>query len=334
MALLSLKSCTEGSVAEFIRLRYDGGEFQHSINNCHVLVNPYHYIKKEGGSSSNEDPLALQKFLQNPSGNISAATMFQFPVAVHSATAVDGISQTVIFRGCCGSGKTEALKTTIQFLLCADSAKKDVVLNPESLVPLGSAENPLNVASDASRCAKSIAAALTLYDIMGNSVTENNSHASRHLKHVKLVYDSNNKLFGAQLTSILTDLMRFEANGATADAAQPQNPVYLMVLVAAGLGSRSEEFKISKTHRDAFLPPGASSKAYVEQLEREFAHFHNTLLASGAINEEDWNKCLRAVAACINLQCVVLSGSEAASISMSTKVTIHSLSLLYWGVLT
>lgn len=160
---------------------------------------------------------------------------------------------------------------------------------------------------------------------MGNSITENNSHSSRHLKHIKLVYDGDGKLYGAQLTSMLTDLMRFEAtSAAAAEAAQPQNPVYLMVLVAAGLGSRSEEFKINKTHRDAFVPPGVASKAAIEQLEREFEHFHTTLLASGAIDEADWNRCLRAVAACINLQCVVLSGSESASISMSTKVRNRS----------
>jgi hypothetical protein len=320
MALLSLKACTDASLSEYIRHRYDDGEFQHSVNHCHILLNPYHQLKKESKSYLNDDPLIMQKYLLDPVKNVATAHQFRFSDSIYNSTVLDRTSQTVIFRGCCGSGKTEALKSTVQFLICADSSRKDVQLNIRSLAPLGSAGNPLNLPSDASRCGKAVAAALTLYDIMGNSVTENNNHSSRHLKHIKLVYDAQGRLYGAQLKSLLTDLMRFDVSGATAEAAQPQNPVYFMLLVAAGLGARAEEFKITKTHRDAFIPPGASSKAYQEQLEREFSHFHNTLLASQAITEEDWNRCLRAVAACINLQCVVLSGSEAASISMSTKV--------------
>lgn len=320
MALLGLKSSTDSSVTELIKRRYDDGQFYHSIGNCIVSMNPVHSFLKNVSSPENDDPLMIQRFLSGSANSLPATHLYRFADSIYHAAAEDRISQTVIFRGCCGSGKTETLKSTIQYLLSAESSKRDVVLNVCSTHPLGSMNNPLNLPSDANRSSKAIAAALSLYDIMGNSVTENNNHSSRHLKHIKLVYGHDGKLFGAQLTSLLTDLMRFEACGSTPDAAQPQNPVFLMVMVAAGLGSRSEEFKITKVHRDAFLPPSATSKAYQDQLEKQFHHFHNTLLASQVITEDNWNSCLRAVAACINLQCVVLSGSETASISMSTKV--------------
>lgn len=322
MALLGIKSSTDASITEFIKHRYDDGQFYHSIGNCFITVNPVHSFLRHISSPENDDPLMIQRFLSGSKNSLPTTHLYRFADSIYSAASGDRISQTVIYRGCCGSGKTETLKSTIQYLLCAESNKRDVTLQVGTTHALGSMNNPLNLPSDANRCSKAIAAALSLYDIMGNSVTENNAHSSRHLKHIKLVYGHDGKLFGAQLTSLLTDLMRFEACGSTPDAAQPQNPVFLMVMVAAGLGARSEEFKITKVHRDAFLPPtGAASKAYQEQLEKQFHHFHNTLLASQVITEEDWNSCLRAVAACINLQCVVLSGSETASISMSTKVS-------------
>ena len=320
MALLALKSCTDTSITEYIKLRYDDGQFYHAVGNVFISVNPVHALLKGPQSAANDDPLLLQKFLIGTKGSLPPVHSLRFAQNIHIAASVDHVSQTIIFRGCCGSGKTELLKSTIQYLLCAESSKKDVLLNVNSVQPLGSVNNPMGLPSDSNRCAKAIAAALSLYDIMGNAMTENNTHSSRHLKHVKLIYDAKGKLYGAQLTSLLTDLMRFDVSGSTADAAQPQYPVYLMLLVAAGLGARAEEFKITKVHRDAFLPPG-SSKSYVEMLEQQFHYFHETLMASQIITEEDWNSCLRAVAACINLQCVVLSGSETASISMSTKVT-------------
>lgn len=320
--MLSLKAPTDTSVTEYIKLRYDDGQFYHSVGSVFIAVNPVHALLKGPLSTLNEDPLLMQKFLNGSKTSVPQVHWLRFAHNIYSSASVDRVSQTIIFRGCCGSGKTELIKSTIQYLLSAESTKKDVVLNINSVQPLGSVNNPMSLPSDSNRCAKAIAAALSLYDIMGNSMTENNTHSSRHLKHLKLIYDSKGKLYGAQLTSLLTDLMRFDASGsATTDAAQPQHPVYLMLLVAAGLGSRAEEFKITKAHRDAFLPPG-SNKSYVELLEQQFHYFHQSLLASQIITEEDWNSCLRAVAACINLQCVVLSGSETASISMSTKVLI------------
>ena len=342
MALLSLKSCTDSSVSEFIKLRYEDGEFQHVLNNCYILINPFHQLKRDSKSFLYDDPLILQKYLLDPYTNLAASKAFRFANDIYNTTAINRISQSVIFRGCCGTGKTETLKSTIQYLLCADSMKKDVKLNPNSLVPLGSANNPLNLPSDASNCTKAIAIGLTIYDIMGNSITDNNNHSSRHLKHIKLVYESNGKkLIGAQLKSYLTDLMRFDINTSTSlsnninltsssspttATSQFNNPVYFMVLVAAGLGSKAEDYKITKTHRDAYLPPGPNSKATQEHLEREFEHFQSNMLSSNIITVEQWQQCLSAVAACINLQCVVLSGSEAASISMSTKVSfLHTL---------
>jgi hypothetical protein len=321
-SLLALKSATDSSVADYIRLRYEDGQCYHSVANCFISVNPYHIIMRNAQVLPN-DPLLLQKFCNSSkedANTLPAVHLYRFAENIRRTSACDQVSQTVIFRGSCGSGKTELLKSTIQYMLCAESGRKDVVLSElqGSTEPLGSVENPFGLPTDSSRCGRAVSAALTLYDIMGNSVTDNNGHASRHLKHIKLVYGKDGKLLGAQLTSLLTDLMRFDANIAGDTASKLHNPVNLMVLVASALGERSEAFKITKVHRDAFLPSGVK----VADLEKQFQHFELKLLATQAINQKDWNRCLRAVAACINLQCVVLSGSDAAAVSTSTKVSV------------
>jgi hypothetical protein len=312
----------DSSIAELLRRRYEEGECFHQLGaKCFIAVNPLHLLLRSPQAFSVEDDcLLLQRFLRKaPQDSLPKCHKYGFAGSIHAATAGEQSSQTVVFRGCSGSGKSELLKSVVQYLICADSKKKDVVQRSTgSLFPLGSAQNVFNIPSDGSRIGRVLSAGLLMYDTMGTIITPKNDHSTRTMKHLKLVYGHNGLLQGVRLVSLFTDLLRFSKEEVC------DSPARMLLLVAAGLSdSRADEFRLHASLQKAFLESSLGMSYYgaVEELSAEFVHVELTLLQSGALTTDEWTDCLKAFSACIHLLSVsIKQGTEVAEITAATKV--------------
>ena len=310
----------DSSIAELLRRRYEEGECFHQLGaKCFIAVNPLHLLLRSPQAfCAEDDSLLLQRFLRKaPQDLLPKCHKYGFAHSIHTATAREQCSQTVVFRGCSGSGKSELLKSVVQYLICADSKKKDVVQSVGSLFPLGSAQNVFNIPSDGTRIGRVLSAGLLMYDTMGTIITPKNDHSTRTMKHLKLVYGHNGQLQGVRLVSLFTDLLRFSK------AEVFDSPARMLLLVAAGLsGSRAVEFRLHSALQKAFLESslGMSYYGLVEELAAEFVHVELTLLQSGALTPDEWTDCLKAFSACIHLLSVSIQGGEVAEITAATKV--------------
>lgn len=316
----------DSSIAEVLRRRYEEGECYHQLGaKCFIAVNPLHLLLRsppQAFCSAEDDCLLLQRFLKKaPQDSLPTCHKYGFARSIHAATAGEQSSQTVVFRGCSGSGKSELLKSVVQYLICADSKKKDVLQSSMgSISPLGSAQNVFSIPSDGTRIGRVLSAGLLMYDTMGTIITPKNDHSTRTIKHLKLVYGHNGLLQGVRLVSLFTDLLRFSK------AEVCDSPARMLLLVAAGLSdsSRAAEFRLHASLQKAFLESSLGMGYYgaVEELSAEFVHVELTLLQSGALTPDEWTDCLKAFSACIHLLSVSIQGSEVAEITAATKVDV------------
>eukprot|EP01038_Epipyxis_sp_PR26KG_P015369 gene15369-20714_t len=233
------------------------------------------------------------------------------------------MSQKVIFRGCSGSGKTESLKLIIQYLIAVQNNNSIPPFNMGSFEPLGSLKNPFNI-SPTSTWQKALIASIMLFESLGSCITEKNRNTSRHLKDINLFFNQQGQIIGVRMQAYLTELLRFSPK-----AGQQNSPPLFFFQFLAGIGRRSDEYKITSNVKENYLNSTMAMYNYNQQeLQVQFEHLENLVLSSG-LSPLDWSCFLKAVAGCILLQCVQLSGSESTIITSATKQYVASAEVLF-----
>lgn len=314
-----LSSCdviTDESIVKVLKNNHDHGRFYIQADKQLLFINPFPtYHGKLEQLETWHWP--IHRFTLNKS-TMEEARDFPHILRV-AATLRNNIldmkqSHSLLFRGCGGSGKTENMKKIIQLLVAADY-KYDNVQTVASFEPLGSYFNPLNTPSE-SKVGKAIAAGLLIYDALGTAATERNKNSTRHVKHIRIIYNTDRMaISGAHMGISMTDMLRFNPR------ERGQNAPHVIYMLLIGMGQKADEFRISSIQRDAYLSPmNLSAKSY--DYLKEFHHLQNTLVQEKVIEERDWENALKVIAAVINLQTVSLVGAEAAIISSNTKTYV------------
>ena len=316
MSLTSLEAAAETAVARHLQDSYEEGQFYHTVGRSLLTVNPFHLLKRNLESIP-DDPQLLQKFCNIEDESLPTVHLYRYARNIRRIATEEANSQVVIFRGCRGSGKSEAMKGIIQYLVNADSHSKDASISTTTPHPLGSFENPFQLPSDSNRCGKAVAAALSVLDAFCSGGTYTNDTTTFCSRHVTLMYGSNGRLQGAHLRAFFPQMLSF-GQIKEKDKDAPIETARILPLFLAGIGKKGEDYCISSTLKDTFL--GVPGKEQLQELQAEFHHLSNTVVGSGALLEDDWEQVLKVVAACINLQSVALVGADSTIISSNTKV--------------
>ncbi len=118
-----------------------------------------------------------------------AVNLYSIARAAHSTVAERLMNQSIILRGCSGSGKTETSKHLVQYLLHLDNPRRDGPHTQGDIyAPLGHATNPLLI-NHSCKISKAMSAVLSVLDYFGGAATDKNMNSSRLLRDLKLIYN-------------------------------------------------------------------------------------------------------------------------------------------------
>ena len=184
--LSKLKSVNEAAVINQLCQRFVSNAFATAIGRTsYVALNPIHRVVRHLGGHRN-DTAEIYSYLDR---NTRLPSIYHAADKAYRTVVEDLSSQTIILRGCCGSGKTETLKHIAQYLLVADAPSR---VNREhefpTYEPLGTVHNPI-LTTD-TPVSKGVAAWLAVLDFFGSAQTEKNENSSRHTKLLKFNYGS------------------------------------------------------------------------------------------------------------------------------------------------
>jgi myosin heavy subunit len=181
--LTLLQMPNEASILYNLGNRFRDGHNVTSFGRYFISVNPCHSLIRKNGMYQNSVSNMHALFSSEPSVNM-------FSIAVKSRnTIVDRLlNQTVIMRGCSGSGKTESTKEILQYLLYCDNPRRDGPSNQsDNYQALGHAQNPL-IINNSCNISKAVSSIVSIFDYFGSASTDKNLNSSRLLKCIRLLY--------------------------------------------------------------------------------------------------------------------------------------------------
>jgi myosin heavy subunit len=182
--LSTLQVLNEGSLLNSVCQRFADYEFVSTIGRASCLfVNPIHRLVRKFEGHFNRTS-AIYGYLDQQD---SSPSLYQIADRAYRSVVEDAMDQSVIFRGAYGSGKTEALKHFIQYILVADTPfrfQKDHENSSYELI--GSHANPFLL----SNCPidRGVAAWIAVLDLFGSVRTDRNESSSRHAKTIKFSF--------------------------------------------------------------------------------------------------------------------------------------------------
>lgn len=201
--LSTLQEVNEGAIISSLCQRFADCEFVSTIGRASCLfVNPIHRLvrKMEGHFNSTS---AIYAYLDQED---SSPSLYQMADRTYRSVVEDAMDQSVIFRGAYGSGKTEAFKHFVQFVLVADTPyrfQKDHEYPSYEL--LGSCTNPFLVSGNP--VDRGVAAWLAVLDLFGSVRTDRNESSSRHAKTVKFSFGLGECNLNLESVSIFMSLL-------------------------------------------------------------------------------------------------------------------------------
>ena len=188
--LSNLNNVSEASVMSQLCRRYVNHNFFTAIGrSTYISLNPIHQLVRQLGGHRND---AAQMFMYLDKTTKQPSIYYIADKAYRSAVE-DMMSETIVMRGCSGSGKTENLKHIVQYLFTADQLSRTPrAVDFPTYEPLGTVFNPFMFVD--TPFAKGTAAWLAVMDCFGSAQTERNENSSRHTKLLRFHYGSGLKL--------------------------------------------------------------------------------------------------------------------------------------------
>ena len=352
-----LDEVSVGNVASLVyalTLRYQAGLCMSLMNDILLWSNPLGTMRHMLGFYQNRVNYMSDVLAASKQDNLNVITdrNIIYPAierALRSALNFENgtgpLPQTVVFRGCSGSGKSEAVKAAAQYLMFVDTMQSEdgdtkkeealEALNRKSFTskshdgysPLVSSRNPLlydrslaghslvqDEAGEPVHIHDSIAASLLLLDVMITRPSEYSSRSTRAVNRLKFVMDAaSGRLTDFRVHSLLVD--RSEGSFRTPEekeGCKTDRPYMIFPLVLASLGaSRLAEAGVPDRVRLAYITgcPNWNEK----QLAAECSHFKSLMLESG-LTESQWTELERAILGIVLLQSVSIVGNESAFI--------------------
>jgi len=312
--LTILENYNDPTILDTIIKRYVSSQYLSYAGSTLLMINPINEKKFINQEKDIKLLLAMLNHYKDGS-NVSSINLYQQISQIRASINSDTTCHTVFFRGASGSGKSEALKSIVQFLMLVESPNNlqntSRSQSTSSYAPLGSSRNPLIISTDAYKTNIAISAMINLIDITWNAPTQSHMYSSRQAKSLSFIYGLNNSLKAVECNILLNGMHRFNPKDAL-------KPYYWFALLIAGVDH--SEYMITTAQRDAILPDFGLSQV---QLELEFKHFEELMLKAG-LELSTWTTVLRVLAALLNLKFVSIVGSDSTILSAASKNFISS----------
>lgn len=303
----------EGSVVQNLTRRFVDNQFFSSLGrSVYVSVNPIHRLVRSSGGYRN-DTSSMFSYLDR---------LQKSPHVYHAAdqlyrTVVEDLrSQSVILRGMSGSGKTECFKHIAQYMINVDGHRNPQEVEFPSYEPLGTFQNPF--LCNGSPISRGLTAWIAVLELFGTAQTERNENSSRHSKLLRFHYGHDGHIENIDMMCLMLETSRVLLK----DPVQRPFKIFQVLVsgtIHAGRAEAETGMFAFTTHLQDNVKGGKSFHARWEgQCAENLAHLKGLLMAVG-LTEDQWQSVLRSVAAVMHLQCLVVSGSDSASISMTTK---------------
>lgn len=184
--LSKLRHHNDGSIIHSLGTFYSDMKFSAKIGKYFLCTNPGNRLVDSVGHHHNSAADMLPYFNGDPEACLS---VYSAADTAYRKVSECLLNQTIVLRGCSGSGKTEASKHILQYLIFADNPQKvSKSVNYATYTPLGHAHNPfVDVAP--SSVSKALAAGSAVLDIFGGAPSGRNPHSSRVIRQTKVAYD-------------------------------------------------------------------------------------------------------------------------------------------------
>ena len=184
--LSKLKHHNDASINHSLAGFFARMQFTVKIAKYFVYINPGNRKVSEVGCHRNA-PVDMLPYLNDDSQ--APLSIYSFADTAYRKVTGDLLNQTIVFRGCSGSGKTEASKHVIQYLLYAESPQRAAKsADYASYTPLGHSHNPI-IDMNSSSVSKAILAGCAVLDNFGSAPSGQNPTSSRGIRHTKFAYD-------------------------------------------------------------------------------------------------------------------------------------------------
>jgi len=310
--IVQLQYPNEGSILSTLGEHFRSAHLVMRLGRYFVCVNPVNRVSREQGSHRN----STADMSNRCNDNSSSLDVYAIAEEAKKTVSESLMDQTIILRGCSGSGKTELSKRIIQYLLFVENPRRDgQSTSIPAYEPLGHAMNPYLVTSPESRVSQALVAASLVMDAFGSAPTERCPTSSRLIRTTRLAYNMRGKLQSASTSYLLLDDTRISVQNI-----QDSHPFNIFAWLTLGSGADlRNEFKIPAAITGEFESHSiASSPTYVDDVARNLEHLRS-LLESVGMPGEAWADILKIIAAVMHLQRLAVSGSDAATISSATK---------------
>lgn len=302
--LVNLEPPSEQAIHASLVAAHRGYDYYQNVGPILLKLNPYPQFSFE------PDQLALMKKIIKPSADdqLPPSHIYRFAETIRRAALGGSGSQAVIFRGMNGSGKSEALKACIHYLVYSECyatqpGRGDVDFSK----PLGLSVHPFAICADSSLVCRKLVASICLISAFTTAATDKNNFSSRALKFVSLRYGGAGKLTAVRVRAVFNELLR------TSTKEPAQSPLLIQALLIKGSG-KAQELGLNSSLVDTYSNSGFNTI----DLVAEFAHLQELLLSAG-LKASDWHDALKGVAAVCMLQGVTFIGTDTTLVSSSTK---------------
>ncbi len=248
------------------------------------------------------------------------------------------ITQSLIFRGCSGSGKTEAIKAAIQYVMYVDTIRSEdgeekkralealveasaASRNREGYSYLGGKKNPLlhdstlpsKMAVEGVHLHDSITAALLLLDMMVSRPNSFNNRSTRSLNRYRLMLNlDTGRLQGLEIVSLLVDKSA-RCFGVNPVGGRHSGDPYLIFPMVLAHASEDTLSTAGVTEKVKFSYLSACPTMTEVELEEEMNHFKAVML-KGGVSQQTWDDFVNSILAIVLLQTIAIVGNDSAFI--------------------
>jgi len=308
--LSKLKFHNEGAINFCLGKLYGDMTFSAKIAKYFVNINPGHRLIAEVGHHHNAAADMMPHFAGDPTAPSSIYTAAD---TAYRKVSEGLLNQTIVMRGCSGSGKTELSKHIVQYLLFAENpSKSPKSADNTTYTPLGHANNPF-IDLARSPVSKAVTAGVAVLDIFGGAPSGRNPTSSRVIRQTKLNYDLDGKLNGVNFQYDMFDMSCLDMTRI--DKVAPYRIFSLLSLGVPQSDPRSAEYKITSAIMDDLR---GLSDSHEEDALADFAYFEE-LLKAVELPDDTWKDVQCTLAAVLHLQRLNVSGSDTATISAASK---------------
>ena len=183
--LSKLRYHNDAEVVHALGILFRDSKFISKVGKHFLLMNPGHKLINEVGHHHNSASDMLPYF----NGEVGLPlSIYSIADIAYRRVSENLLNQTIITRGCSGSGKTEAAKHIIQYLIFAENPQKNLKsVDGPTYTPLGHAENPL-IDMSKTRISRAVSAGITILDIFGSASSTRSPNSSRIIRNFSFSY--------------------------------------------------------------------------------------------------------------------------------------------------